>query len=60
MSLADLADELDVDRSTVSKWESGDREVGDEMKVRVSRVFGLPVHHVFIFDSIAIPRKAAV
>lgn len=47
----ELADELGVDKSTISKWESG-APVPDVFKVRLARRFGVPVHHLFMFDTV--------
>lgn len=46
----ELAAELGIDKSTLSKWESGS-PVPDIFKVRVARRFSMPVHHVFYFDT---------
>lgn len=45
-----LAELLDVDKSTLSKWESGN-SVPDIFKARLARIFGVPVHHLFFFDT---------
>ena len=46
----ELADEMSVDKSTLSKWESGS-PVPDIFKVKLARRFEVPVHHLFYFDT---------
>ena len=50
LTQTELAAVFDVDKSTLSKWESG-APVPDIFKVRIARHFNMPVHHVFFFDT---------
>ena len=45
-----LAGELGIDKSTLSKWEQG-ASVPDVFKTRLARRFDVPVHHLFFFDT---------
>ena len=51
LSQTQLAAELGVDPSTLSKWETG-ASVPDVFKVKLARRFDLPVHHLFFFDTV--------
>ena len=39
----DLADALDVTRQTVAAWESGSRDLGVAMLLRIAKAIGIPV-----------------
>lgn len=45
-----LAEEIGVDKSTISKWESGEREVSDDHKRLLARHFTVPVSAIFEFE----------
>lgn len=47
---AQLATELGIDKSTLSKWESGS-PVPDVFKKRLASHFKVAVHHLFYFDT---------
>lgn len=50
LTQSELARELGLDKSTLSKWEHG-APVPDIFKARLARRFGVPVHHLFYFDT---------
>jgi transcriptional regulator with XRE-family HTH domain len=39
----DLADAMDVTRQTVAAWESGSRDLGVAMLLRIAKTIGIPV-----------------
>lgn len=49
ISATQLAHTLGVNQSTLSRWESGDREVSDDGKLQVAEYFNLPVVAIFNF-----------
>jgi len=50
MTQAQLAAAVGVDKTTVSKWETLDREVADEHKKLLGAYFGIPVSAIFEFE----------
>lgn len=50
LTQADLAAQIGVDPSTLSKWETGS-SVPDVFKIKLARRFEIPVHHLFLFDT---------
>jgi len=46
----ELAGILNVSPATVSRWESGEREVSDEDKTRIAAHFKLPVSAIFEYE----------
>lgn len=52
LSLEQLAAIADgVHPTTVDRWERG-ASCPDDQKVRVARFFGVPVHHIWLFDTL--------
>ena len=50
-SLSDIAELCDVHPTTVDRWERG-TPCPDHLKVTIARHYGVPVWHVWIFESI--------
>lgn len=49
LTLAQLAEELNVTEATVSRWETGDRAVPDSMKLALAEYFKVSVPVIFEF-----------
>lgn len=50
LTAAELAAKVGVTASAVSKWESGAREVSDDLKIELARFFNVPVSALFDFE----------
>jgi transcriptional regulator with XRE-family HTH domain len=51
LSQTELADKLDVDRSIVSYWESGNRTPSAEMQQRLAKALNLPLYLLILLAS---------
>lgn len=64
LSQTELAEKLDVDRSIVSYWESGDRTPSAEMQQRLAKALDLPLYLLILLgsdkdDLAAVPAEQA-
>ncbi len=51
LSQTELAEKLDVDRSIVSYWESGNRTPSAEMQQRLAKALDLPLYLLILLAS---------
>jgi transcriptional regulator with XRE-family HTH domain len=59
MSQAALARELNIDKSTIWRWEQGKRKISDDTKLRLAALFGVSVAHLMGWPEQPTDRDAA-